>query len=252
LEEITSQVIEHLGYQDPANLVATESPNLPYSRLQVWREAHHRIGVDAAYFLNDVPVVYFKGLVSHDSNELYQLHRRLWNHGRAPLLITVSPESVHVFNCFNQPPRANRTRANDDHVLFSGKMSSQSLKNDPSFQIFSLSNIVSGRLHQTRNVNTESRVDRRLLANIRHLRRQLTDHGVSLESANSVIGASLFVSWIQDRGLLQFIQLDDSSSTLSDALLRGKASVANFFGSLSEQLNGDFARDPEALVASLS
>ena len=96
-------VLEALGYDGSEGLVTLASREIAPCRTYTWDEVRAKFGIDAAYFHGGTPVVYFKGFETLDENELTKLHRLLWNHNRAPLLIAVLPEEVRVYNCF-QPP----------------------------------------------------------------------------------------------------------------------------------------------------
>ena len=94
-----------LEYLDDKGLVTVDSPDVRDERAYVWQELRDKLEIDAAYFHGNIPVVYFKELQTVNDDYLWDLHRSLWNHNRAPLLIAVLPQEVRVYNCFAPPQR---------------------------------------------------------------------------------------------------------------------------------------------------
>ena len=69
-------------------------------------EAQRRIGdIDTLYFSGDVPIIYFKRLSDFDEDRIKELHRRIWNQNRVPLLYVVTPGELRIYDCFNEPAR---------------------------------------------------------------------------------------------------------------------------------------------------
>lgn len=100
-----TNVFDALEFLDDKGLVTADTPDVGNGRAYVWHEVREKLEIDAAYFHGNVPVVYFKELQTADDNYLRDLHRNLWNHNRAPLLIAVLPQEVRVYNCFAPPQR---------------------------------------------------------------------------------------------------------------------------------------------------
>ena len=100
-----ANILDALEFQDDQGLVTVDTPDVGHGRAYVWQEIRDKLQMDAAYFHGNVPVVYFKELQTVDDDYLWDLHRSLWNHNRAPLLIAVLPQEVRVYNCFAPPLR---------------------------------------------------------------------------------------------------------------------------------------------------
>ena len=99
-------VLEALNYEGKDGLVTTHAaPDMSSPKGFIWREAVEKFGIDAAYFRGDAPLVYFHGWESADDKAVGDLHRQLWNHNRAPLLVTTRPEDIRVYSCFEPPAR---------------------------------------------------------------------------------------------------------------------------------------------------
>ncbi len=91
-----NNVFDALEYLNAEGLVTTDSTEVQEGRDYIWQEIRKKFQIDAAYFHGNVPVVYFKELQAVDEDYLTLLHRSLWNHNRAPLLIAVLPHEVRV------------------------------------------------------------------------------------------------------------------------------------------------------------
>ena len=105
-----ADVFDALEYQDDQGLVTVDTRDVGDGRAYVWQEIRDNLELDADYFHGIVPVVYSKELLTVDNDYLLSLHRALWNHNRAPLLIAVLPQEVRVYNCFAPPLRRGRHR----------------------------------------------------------------------------------------------------------------------------------------------
>ena len=177
-----ANVFDALEYLDDKGLVTVDTPAVGDERAYVWQEIRDKLQIDAAYFHGNIPVVYFKELQTVDDDYLWDLHRSLWNHNRAPLLIAVLPQEVRVYNCFAPPQRdSGRLMAENIAPL---KQAVQQVTNvlelRRELSQYRRREIVSGRFAriQQGEFNREQRVDNRLLENLRHVRRQLIDDGL--------------------------------------------------------------------------
>ena len=108
-----ANVFDALEYLDDKGLVTVDTPAVGDERAYVWQEIRDKLQIDAAYFHGNIPVVYFKELQTVDDDYLWGLHRSLWNHNRAPLLIAVLPQEVRVYNCF-APPQLDAAQIKDE------------------------------------------------------------------------------------------------------------------------------------------
>ena len=91
-----TQTLDGLGYSDSDGLVTALTPSSTGARDYYWRDLRGKIGLDAAFFHDGVPLVGF----STESTErgLTTLRRRLWNYGRVPLLVNTTDDVVSAFS----------------------------------------------------------------------------------------------------------------------------------------------------------
>ena len=240
-----ANVLDALEYLDDKGLVTVDTPDVGDGRAYVWQEIRDKLQMDAAYFHGNIPVVYFKELQTVNDNYLWDLHRSLWNHNRAPLLIAVLPQEVRVYNCFAPPQRDSGRLMTDNSALL--KQTVQQVTNvlelRRELSDYRRREIVSGRFAriQQGEFNREQRVDSRLLENLRHVRRHLIDDGISEPVTNSLLGRSIFVRYLEDRGVIteNYFGRFDSGRTFH-ALLKGSwDETYKLFDELARRFNGD-------------
>ena len=240
-----ANILDALEFQDDQGLVTVDTPDVGHGRAYVWHEIRDKLQMDAAYFHGNVPVVYFKELQTVDDDYLWDLHRSLWNHNRAPLLIAVLPQEVRVYNCFAPPLRdSGRLMRENPALLKEGvRQVTNVLALRRELSDYRRREIVSGRFVRTQQgeFNREQRVDSRLLENLRNVRRRLIDDGLSEPVANSLLGRSIFVRYLEDRGVIDEDYYRRFASGLSlPAMLKGSLNETyQLFDELAHRFNGD-------------
>ena len=240
-----ANVFDALEYRDDQGLVTVDAPDVEDGRAYAWQEIRDKLQMDAAYFHGNVPVVYFKELQAVDDDYLWRLHRSLWNHNRAPLLIAVLPQEVRVYNCFSPPLRDSGQLMPENTALLKQAVQQVAdvLELRRELSEYRRREIVSGRFvrAQQGGFSREQRVDNRLLENLRHVRSRLIDGGLSKSVANSLLGRSIFVRYLEDRGVINADYFRRFSSGLSfHALLEGSWNETyQLFDDLARRFNGD-------------
>ena len=240
-----ANVLDALDYRDDDGLITVDSPHINDERSYAWQEIRDKLEMDAAYFHGNTPVVYFKALDSTDDDRLWRLHRSLWNHNRAPLLIAVLPHEVRVYNCFAPPPRHPDPPTTDHAVLLKQAVAQLTdvLALRQELSAFHLREIVSGRFarHRHGQFQREMRVDSRLLQNLKHLRKLLMDDGLSPSVTNSLLGRSIFVRYLEDREVLtdDYYESYHTGQHFHALLQESRRSTYALFADLASRFNGD-------------
>jgi SAM-dependent methyltransferase len=238
-------VFDALEYLDAEGLVTVDSTDVREGRAYVWQEIRDKLQIDAAYFHGNVPVVYFKELQTVDNDYLTRLHRSLWNHNRAPLLIAVLPHEVRVYNCFAPPQRDS-----DQLTFISPALLKQAVQQVTDvlalrreLSEYRRREIESGRFVQRQQglFGREQRVDNRLLENLGHVRHLLIEDGLSKSVANSLLGRSIFVRYLEDRGVISTAFYGRFASGRSFRALLGGSwqETYQLFDELAHRFNGD-------------
>ena len=240
-----AHILDALEYVDDQGLVTTDTTDVGHGRAYVWQEIRDKLQMDAAYFHGNVPVVYFKELKTADYDYLWDLHRSLWNHNRAPLLIAILPQEVRVYNCFAPPVRDSGRLMRENPALLKQAIQQVTdvlaLRHDLSE--YRRQEIISGRFARVQQgeFSREQRVDNRLLENLRHVRRRLISDGLSKPVANSLLGRSIFVRYLEDRGVInpEYFRRFASGHSFHALLEGSRAETYQLFDELASRFNGD-------------
>lgn len=240
-----TSVLKALEYLNDKGLVTVETPVIEDGRLYVWQEIREKFKLDAAYFHGIVPVVYFKEFQSVNDDELWHLHRSLWNHNRAPLLIAILPQEVRVYNCFTPPQRPSGQLTPENPILFQQEVRQVTdvLVHPHGLSQYGRREIVSGRFvrEQQGRFNRKYRVDNRLLENLQELRNRLIDDGLSESVANSLLGRSIFVRYLEDRGVIDedYFKRFAGGASFHALLEESCNETYQLFDELAYRFNGD-------------
>lgn len=251
---IVDDVLSALEYKQNEGLVTEDVYD---NRFHSWREARDKMKVDAVLFREEVPLVYFKGIkksVDEVSAEYFiELHRDFWNHNRVPLLIVVLIDEVRVYNCFAPPihPSTPGHPSGKNDILLKRAIADtiDALKEE--MADYYCRNLLSGQLvrDNAHRFDKDQRVDSRLLDNLKKVRHKLLRADLqgsaadNLEEsvANSLLGRSIFVRYLEDRNVLGRSQYEKfrTGSSFFELLRNSYHDTYELFGWLSEQFNGD-------------
>ena len=238
-------VFNALEYRDSEGLVTVDSTEVPEGRAYVWQEVSGKLQIDAAYFHGNVPVVYFKELQTVDDGTIAQLHHSLWNHKRAPLLITVLPGEVRVYNCFAPPQRESNQLQFENPILLKRAVQDATdvlaLRNNLSG--YRRAEIEAGEFvtEQEGRFDRQHRVANRLLQNLGYVRNLLIESGLQSEVANSLLGRSIFVRYLEDREVVsaEYFERFSSGHSFRDILMESRSETYQLFDDLADRFNGD-------------
>ncbi len=232
-EPILNEVLEATGYLsdgEPAHGVylSGEADGLPRFR---------DFSPDALWRSESALTVYFKYESEDPSEEqIAAWQREIWNHGFAPLLWVISPESIGVYNGFSRPREAGNATV---HLLDTfGRIEEELDRLDA----------LAGRLametgefwRRARSVHRRTCVDRQLLSDLGSLEGDLESEDLDRPGAQGLIGRSIFAQYLIDRGIVtrEFLESEYGHGTLSD-ILRDRQATKELFDWLRDTFNGD-------------
>lgn len=233
--DLLSDTVAALGYRDAIGFV--DADTAPAAGEFVWADLREKCGVDAAYFRGSVPVVAFAAAGTRD--DIDRTQRRLWNYGRVPLLIATTESEVLALSC-----NTSGTPRTPNAALLGQAQGSDELSQVLSdFSRFSVESGQLMRLH-AQALNKRNRVDQSLLRNLRQLRGHLVELGVEESDIEPLLGRSIFVRYLEDRGILRPEDLGSlgQPASLVEALDDGWDAVSSFFDAMSDHFNGDVFR----------
>ena len=240
-----AKLLDELGYQKSRNFLRRreaafeKAPDFGH----IFRHARGEPRLQGVYTLRPpeesgvaslVPVVYICKAANEEEADC--IHRLVWNQNVVPFMVVHTPLGVKLYSGF----RHSRSKSGEvDGVL-------QSLcdfnRIDSLIEDFRADSIDSGRLWRVRGkgVTPESRVDWKLLGNLRTLDQWLRDAGLKAETSHALIGKYVYLHYLRDRGILSPKKLarwgiEETAIFGSRATTEGLCAVV---GELDKWLNG--------------
>jgi hypothetical protein len=233
--ERLEEVADQLGYRDTGGYVHETAGSEVGARDFVWRDLKDKCQVDAAYFRGAVPLVAF--VEAGSPQDLGPAHRRLWNFGRVPVLIASMPQEVAAVSCVVPPA----PEPSDGGSVLRSARANQPLQSV--LQEFTRFNIENGHAATAyrQQFDRRLRVDYQLLGNLRRLRARLLKSNLDAIHVEQLIGRSIFIRYLEDRGILtqeRLLELGEFQSFVR-TLGAGPNAVAQLFEALCQHFNGD-------------
>ena len=200
-----------------------------------------QINATAIFELSGSPCIYFTQIAQSepDPKELARLHKLSWNHGLAPMLWVITPTSVRLYNCYSKPTQESNPDEHNLIKIFEDTESSLKQLNEHASRL----QIESGEFWQWQNarqIDRKKRVDRVLVEDLREAERKLSAKGLKSEVAHALLMQSIFVAYLEDRGILdtQFFLSRFNVNSFTD-LLDNIYATRDLFAWLQETFNGD-------------
>lgn len=205
--------------------------------------SEHDVTSDEIYFSGEHPFIHIKQLNKIEKKKIRKLHSKIWNEGRSPFLAAITPTEMRLYNCYEPPVE------NDDEV--EGKLQIDRFEDIEAdlkrlVDFLHQSKIDSGKIwidEYGKKINTNNRVDRKLVANLKNTRAKLYDNGngLLLPVVHALLGRALFIFYLEDRKILTtdaFPKKPRGVESFSD-LLSYKEETYELFEKLREKFNGD-------------
>lgn len=241
LQKITSKA----GWQN--GLVTKQLNNKPNSSKFAFQYyiantafSDETINLDAIYFTDNTPIIYIKELSSYDGNLVIQLHKRFWNECRTPLTLIITPDVIKVLDNYAKPvnnpseishiERAEFATTEQDLERLATILSQAKLDSEKVFGI---------ELH----LNTNQRVDKKLISQLREARKQLHDkYKLSFSTIHDLLGRSLFTLYLEQRDILTKKDIKAETKVADsffNLLKNHPKETYTLFAFLKEKFNGD-------------
>lgn len=199
------------------------------------------LSIDAINFSGEYPFIYIKKLKEFNPTQVRDLHRKIWNEGRTPLLGIITPTEIRFYDCFDLPVE-RKDELDKIQIGEIYKNTKQDIEH------------LAGLLHQSKidsgviweeqfgkNIKTKNRVDRKLVANLAIAREKLhTQYNIPFNVVHDLLGRSLFTLYLQDRGILKpenYPQKKNVSGFFE--LLEYPRATIELFDYLKKKFNGD-------------
>ncbi|WP_456474627.1 HsdM family class I SAM-dependent methyltransferase [Candidatus Pyrohabitans sp.] len=244
-----------LGFNESPGLLTSEDvPSATVDQARILRESKEKFGIDAIYFVQvapkavSIPVIYFKRLESPDPDLLRDLHRRIWNLGKVPLLFVILPGEIKIYNCFAPPPEKPEEDLDSETRLLKSLSTLTNIQKE--LRDYSRQEIDTGNYWRKnwKKFNIENRVDNHLLKNLRVVCDIMHRRGLEYKCVHSLLGRSIFILYLQDRKALNdfFKKFENGKFSKFTDILPNKELTYRFFKKINKHFNGDmFPVTPE-------
>ncbi len=221
-----------LDFQSGSLLTASDKPTTglkfdDWLEKGEWLAAAKRAGADKVFFVKNNPVAVFAEC-SSDYLEKVRTFNRIWSLGRPRLLFLVSPGEISVLDLAQRPinpSEIQKESSEKKRQLKTLEILRDIQKVAQKFQNFHRDNIESGKIFgDSRFGDVKNRADKALIRDLKTVRRELIEAGLSgekLKFAHALIGRSIFIRYLEDRGILTqdyFLKIARQTSGWSELL----------------------------------
>ncbi|MDH1270501.1 BREX-1 system adenine-specific DNA-methyltransferase PglX [Rhizobium pusense] len=186
----------------PGALGDKDGPDSRWTDLGDWLSLARRLGAEKVLFVRGDPVAVFSDArEASDEAALGELYRRAWCMTEPRCLFVALPQELRVYD-LNTPPKRGGPPSDPWRVLSTAadvlKLTHEIDEYGPDLQ----------GLMEAGN-SAPARADRRLIDDLRHVRSQLEATGLSMAEAHALIGRSILVRYLEDRGVLTQAYFDE-------------------------------------------
>ena len=230
----------------------------------ILKQAKEKLGADAKIFFlkpdmgPSIPLVYFYKLESPDSRKIAELHKLVWNMGRAPLLFVILPEVVLIYNAY-EPPKISDGQLDGQ----AGFIEELELFAEVETEIkkYHRSELVTGSYWQKHGekFKKEKRAYQTLLNNLDFMRKKLIEQDLPSDIVHSLLNKSIFIKYLEDRKDKEghhafpegyFARYLPGAECFTD-LLSDREATNSLYRDLNDKFNGDifiFNREEERII----
>ncbi len=243
VRELEQILLEELGY--------IESPAYIQGAQILWPGGRAIPEVHGALFLKSIPIAYFSRLSEVDSVRIRVLHQKVWSQSKAPLLFVTLPHEIRVYNGYETSPSEGEALDTPSRLLqhldalTDELIAREKIRQQLVAQHYERIYLETGAFWDTsegQRINYQHRADRLLISGMKQMRELLADAGMSNHIAYTLLGRSIFIRYLEDRGVLTaawIAQMTDGQATSYRAALTNHAVTYQLFERLSQRFNGD-------------
>jgi hypothetical protein len=237
------QVLETLDYLEAPGFISDTSADKQSYRYFLYTYIQKRIDVDAIYFIDDVPMIYFKYFSDVSEQQISSVHSKIWNQGIAPIFFAVLPDEIRVYSTYLAPVLKKDTGSAEVALI-------KSIKNPVDYKFiqkelrdFSRLEVDAGYVWRAyaKEFSNDERINQVLLHNLKELRITLEAAGLNYEYIHSLIGRTILMLYLEERGILNsdyYQAIDKDYRTYVD-LLNSKTKLYKAYTELTEYFGTD-------------
>ncbi|MBD8548663.1 Eco57I restriction-modification methylase domain-containing protein [Sphingomonas sp. CFBP 8760] len=181
----------------PEALVKSGGPIERWTDLGDWLGLAERLGAEKVLFVRGDPVAVFADArTAPDESSLGELYRRAWCMAEPRRLFIALPDEVRIYD-LNLPPKRGAPPSDPWRVLSTAADVLELTR-----EVDEFGSGLEGLMHVGDTASAPARADRRLIGDLRILRSQLEGTGLTMAEAHALIGRSILVRYLEDRGVL--------------------------------------------------
>ncbi len=230
-----NQWLGELAYTDfPEDLclIGESAGTRPYAaEIEEMLNPGGSIGASAIFCVGDQPTACFIDAATLDGRRdqrVEKIRQTVWNQSLASVVIVIDPERLSAFSVNDRC--ADVELLTQDEVKQHGRWSAHEIQ----------SGFVRDRLAHW--FLPEGRVDRRLLANLRQVVRELTRVGLTANDAETLMAQVIFICYLEQRGIIgdayrERLHLEVFENYVSQ---NDGPGIDRLFKQLGRDFNGDF------------
>lgn len=237
-----AQLIRVLGYEGSDGLVADEHSTTSGTRSYLFQRARNTLGVQAIHFAGDTPIVYFSQRSRFDPTDVCNLHRKVWNDARVPLLFVVTPSEFRLYDAFAEPTTDAALVDKGNRLI---ECVSRATDIVTTLSTYSRIQVETGEAFPRTGTrfDLKNRCDQTLLRNLAETRRLLTtaDSPLSDDVTHALIIRAILVLYLEHRKVLTpetYSEHSRNARSFAD-LLGSKKALYSLFADLARKFNGD-------------
>ena len=156
--------------------------------------------IDTVFFVQENPVVVFVDATNKQKGEIFKVFNSIWSLARPRLVFIENKSSVSVYDLASIPAKSDKEL---DPLVDIIKESKQILSE---LRRFDRESIESGLTFDNKRFDAvNNRADQTLISDLKQARKKLFEQrldGVKLKYAHALIGRSIFIRYLEDRGVL--------------------------------------------------
>ena len=206
-QQMLKSAYSALGYSEGELYNATESPPRSMSSKNwldkgEWLILAKKVGIEKVFFVENNPVIVFAQAPSPE--EHFKRFRKIWNLARPPILFLASPDELAVYDLTRGPARNPDEWDSTDAERCLNRVRT-TVEVAEKLKDYRRERVETGRLFEEKHFGLKQRADKALISDLRTVRRELMNAGLKgpkLKYAHALIGRSIFIRYLEDRGIL--------------------------------------------------
>ncbi len=162
--------------------------------------SRNQFHIDKIFFVQDNPIIVFVDANTIEQEKIFNVYNEVWSLARPRLVFVQNDSAITVYDLASNPARSNEDLTPLSKTINEAKQILKELKR------YRRESIESGTVFGDEHFDSvNKRADLSLINDLKQARSRLFDHGLNgenLKYAHALIGRSIFIRYLEDRGVL--------------------------------------------------